>query len=492
MSAGHTRVRPPASSRVRGLFGIPPARRHRDFAESDRAIFEDQFTAEIDHRDTRYRRLLGLADAVAAAVTVLVVIGVLGDADQLRWPLLVGLPLVVVVGKLSGLYDRDELLVRKSTLDEVPALLRTSLLFTFTAWLAVGWAIEGQIGKGQLLTFWLVLFALTVLMRGVARSVATRVNEPERCLIVGPQTASHWVEDRFHHAGAVRATVVGHLDFSSSGRVHELEPIVAAERVHRVVIAPEGYDSEDILEVIRQVKSMGVKVSVMPRLFEVIGASAERDEIDGVTLLGLRRHGLTRSSRGVKRALDLLGAGFALLVLGPLMAVLAVAVRLDGPGPILFRQKRIGRGDEPFEIFKYRSMVDGAEDDKHALRDRNEAGTGLFKIDHDPRITTVGRFLRRTSLDELPQLFNVVRGEMSLVGPRPLVPDDDVHITGWQRRRLYMPPGMTGMWQVFGSARIPLEEMVKIDYLYGANWSLWLDIKILLRTVGVVLLGRGM
>jgi lipopolysaccharide/colanic/teichoic acid biosynthesis glycosyltransferase len=137
-------------------------------------------------------------------------------------------------------------------------------------------------------------------------------------------------------------------------------------------------------------------------------------------------------------------------------------------------------------------MIDGADQHKARLSGRNEAGGGLFKIEDDPRITRVGRWLRKTSLDELPQLLNVMRGEMALVGPRPLVIDEDARIEGWQRRRLLLPPGMTGLWQVFGSARIPLPEMVKIDYLYGANWSLWLDVKILLRTIPFVLGRRGL
>jgi lipopolysaccharide/colanic/teichoic acid biosynthesis glycosyltransferase len=143
-------------------------------------------------------------------------------------------------------------------------------------------------------------------------------------------------------------------------------------------------------------------------------------------------------------------------------------------------------------MFKFRSMVNDAEQIKVHLRDQNEAEGGLFKIRDDPRITNVGRFLRTTSLDELPQLLNVLQGSMSLVGPRPFVPDEDALIEGWERRRLTVRPGMTGLWQVFGSSRIPKSEMVKIDYLYGANWSMWLDLKILLRTVPYVLNRRGL
>jgi lipopolysaccharide/colanic/teichoic acid biosynthesis glycosyltransferase len=173
------------------------------------------------------------------------------------------------------------------------------------------------------------------------------------------------------------------------------------------------------------------------------------------------------------------------------MILMAVAIKLDSRGPVLFRQPRIGRHGKPFEMFKFRTMIPEADQRKDELRHLNEAN-GLFKILNDPRITRIGALLRRTSLDELPQLWDLIRGEMSLVGPRPLVLEEDARIAGWQRRRLDLTPGMTGHWQILGSARIPLDEMVKLDYLYVTNWSLWLDVKILLRTVPHVVARRGM
>jgi lipopolysaccharide/colanic/teichoic acid biosynthesis glycosyltransferase len=165
-------------------------------------------------------------------------------------------------------------------------------------------------------------------------------------------------------------------------------------------------------------------------------------------------------------------------------------VRLDSPGPIFFRQVRVGRHGRRFHMLKFRSMVPDAEQRKAALADRNET-VGFFKITNDPRITRVGRILRKTSLDELPQFFNVLAGHMSIVGPRPLVVDEDERIVGLDRSRLHLTPGMTGPWQVLGSSRIPLSEMVSLDYLYVTNWSLWLDVKLLLRTFPHVLARRG-
>jgi exopolysaccharide biosynthesis polyprenyl glycosylphosphotransferase len=294
----------------------------------------------------------------------------------------------------------------------------------------------------------------------------------------------------------VKAEVVGHLPLEGAGRRHEdtvrdLEEAIIRKDVDRVIIAPRETDSDEFLDLISLVKSLGVRVSVLPRIFEVVGTAVEFDTLNGVTVLGVRRFGLIWSSRVMKRAMDIVGSSLALVALGPFMIAIAVAIRATSPGPALFRQTRVGRNGRRFTMYKFRTMVDGADALKPRLAARNEAD-GLFKIADDPRITRVGRWLRCTSLDELPQLINVLRGEMSLVGPRPLVVDEDCKIQGRHRRRLDLTPGMTGDWQILGSARIPLHEMVKIDYLYVANWSLWGDVKILARTILYVFGARGM
>jgi exopolysaccharide biosynthesis polyprenyl glycosylphosphotransferase len=259
--------------------------------------------------------------------------------------------------------------------------------------------------------------------------------------------------------------------------------------VHRIIIAPATSDTTGVVNLIRTAKAVGVRVSVLPRMFEVVGSSVEFDDVDGMTMLGVRRFGLSRSSRLLKRAFDIALTIAALLVIGPLLVMIAVLIRLESRGPVLFRQVRVGRNGEHFSIFKFRSMVADAEAQKESLRAMNEAGDGLFKLTQDPRVTRVGSLLRMTSLDELPQLFNVLRGEMSLVGPRPLILDEDAQVLGLDRSRLHLTPGMTGPWQILG-ARVPMQEMVGLDYLYVANWSLWLDLKVMLRTVRHVAL-RG-
>jgi lipopolysaccharide/colanic/teichoic acid biosynthesis glycosyltransferase len=203
-----------------------------------------------------------------------------------------------------------------------------------------------------------------------------------------------------------------------------------------------------------------------------------------------RRHG--QLARGLKRAFDLVGSLLLIAILSPALLVIAFLIKNDTPGPVLFRQRRIGRDGKPFSMLKFRTMIDGADDHKHKLRHLNQAADGLFKIDGDPRITRVGNWLRATSLDELPQLLHVVTGKMSLVGPRPLVPEEDRQITGGDRTRLQMRPGMTGVWQIGGASQIPVERMVKLDRDYVQHWSLWLDLKVLARTAGHVFLRRGL
>jgi lipopolysaccharide/colanic/teichoic acid biosynthesis glycosyltransferase len=229
----------------------------------------------------------------------------------------------------------------------------------------------------------------------------------------------------------------------------------------------------------------------VPRLFETMGGAVESDQVEGLPLLGMRGLSRTRSTLRLKRAMDVVVPAVALLLLAPLLVIVAAAIRIESRGPVLFRQRRIGRADEPFTLYKFRTMVSDADSLKPQLEHLNEAAGPMFKIRGDPRITRVGRILRNYSLDELPQLWNVLLGEMSLVGPRPLIPSESTQVIGRHRDRLELMPGLTGPWQVLGRSSISFDEMVKLDYLYVAEWSLWRDVKLLMRTAAVVLRGNG-
>ncbi|HKN93128.1 MAG TPA: sugar transferase [Thermoleophilaceae bacterium] len=458
-------------------------------------------SASVYRRGAIFKRALIAADLVSAGFAVAAGVAIIGR-DHLRAGDLIALPLVVLVSKAAGLYDRDEHLLRKSTLDEVPVLFEASALYALILWLGEAFLVDGRLSHIQVIGLWGLLFIFMFAARFIARLIVEHALPAERCLVIGDALSAEQIKEKIDRSIAVKATLPGRVplerelrteaDPTVLGELDELGIVLALHDIDRVVIAPGSSDNELLLHAIRLAKSLGVKVSVLPRLFEVVGSSVEFDDLDGVQLLGLRGQGLSRSSLLLKRGMDVMCAGAGLIVLAPCMLLIGLAVKLTSHGPVLFEQRRIGRHGVAFRMLKFRTMCDGADGQKAALRDHNEANDGFFKIADDPRLTRVGRLLRRGSLDELPQLWNVLRGEMSLVGPRPLVADEDECINGWQRTRLELPPGMTGFWQVLGSSRVPMHEMVKLDYLYGANWSLWLDVKIILRTVPHMLAGRGL
>ena len=450
------------------------------------ALSEAPTRPSVARRERSYRLLLATADGFAALVALYVAVTLIGD-DQLRPGAVLVVPIVIVASKLMGLYDRDELILKKTTLEESAPLFQLATVFALITWLLDGVLVDGYLGNRQVLGLWGLLFVMSLLARTLAREIARRRAPAERCLLVGSSDATHHVIRGLRETRRVKADVIGRMPLDGSARPHhrvmaDLEQAIVSGDVHRVILAPEHTDSDEFLDMISLVKSLGVRVSVLPRIFEVVGTAVEFDTLNGVTVLGVRRFGLVRSSRAVKRAMDIVGSLLALIALAPVMVAIAISIRLTSRGPVLFRQTRVGRDGRRFTMFKFRTMVEGSDALKARLVGRNEAD-GLFKISDDPRVTRVGRLLRCTSMDELPQLVNVLRGEMSLVGPRPLVVDEDSKIQGRHRRRLHLTPGMTGDWQILGSARIPLHEMVKIDYLYVTNWSLWGDVKILARTI---------
>ena len=457
-------------------------------------------------RDQLFRRSLFAADLVAFGLALITLSLVESRSLRLTWVGFGGVLAILIGGKVAGLYDRDASLLHKTTLDEAPQLLHVATLGALCAWLAGGLLVAGgTLTRAEVLLLWILLLVFLVFSRWAARNLALAVAPPERCLFVGDRQAAKMIRSKLDGNHGTKAEVVADIDLGdhsawaawsadacSAARVGEIRDLARSLDVQRAIIAPDRVEPERMLDLVCTLEAVGVKVSVLPRLLEVVGSSIEFDDLHGVTVMGIKGFVLSRSSATAKRAFDLVGATLGLLALAPVLLAFAIAIKLDSRGPVFFRQRRVGRHGEHFGLFKFRTMVQGADAMKDSLRDRNEAQEGLFKIADDPRVTRVGRLLRKTSLDELPQLFNVVLGEMSLVGPRPLVVDEDCHVTGWYRRRLELMPGMTGPWQILGPARVPLREMGAIDYLYAANWSLWGDVKILLRTVRHVLARRGL
>jgi exopolysaccharide biosynthesis polyprenyl glycosylphosphotransferase len=455
-------------------------------------------------RDSALRRLLAAGDALAvmlALAVALVIPGLPGAGHRILWGV-VAVPLMMVLFKLYGLYDRDVKRISYSTVDDVPRLFHATVIGGLILWVYSRYSPMHRLDFAEVLLFGVNVVVLVTVTRFAIRSIAGRLIGVENALLVGTGEMGQTLVGKLAAHPEYRLNVIGSLSRTARpaavdnrrvpalGTLEQLEQVADRHDVTRVVFSARDIEERELERMLRDCRAMALKVSVLPRLADVLGPAVELDDVEGVTVLGVNPPWLPRSSRAIKRGMDLVLATPLLILLSPLLALLAVAIKLDSRGPVFFAQERVGRGSRHFRLFKLRTMVADAEQRRGELIAQS-TDAGWLKLDHDPRITRLGHWLRRLSLDELPQLWNVVRGEMSLVGPRPLIPSEDDHVTGWARGRLDLTPGITGYWQVLGRTRIPFEEMVKLDYLYVMNWSLWEDVRLMLRTLPVVLGGRG-
>ncbi len=275
------------------------------------------------------------------------------------------------------------------------------------------------------------------------------------------------------------------------GGIAHLPQVVAQRNVDHVIVALPFWQHKLLPEVVNLCHQLGVPFQVVPDFYELSFDRVTIQELRGVPLIDLRENAIRGWNFALKRALDVSLVVLTLPAWGLLSLLIMLLIKLDSPGPVVFRQTRIGRNGRPFEFLKFRSMVANAEELKAELLARNERQGAAFKMKRDPRLTRVGRWLRRTSLDEIPQLLNVLRGEMSLVGPRPSVPEEVAQYEVWQRRRLEVMPGCTGLWQATGRSNTSFDEMVRLDIYYAEHWSLAMDLRILLVTIPAILTGRG-
>jgi exopolysaccharide biosynthesis polyprenyl glycosylphosphotransferase len=326
-----------------------------------------------------------------------------------------------------------------------------------------------------------------------------------RAVLVGRDTqildVAHALQDTAR-AGATHSPVevVGYLSASALpaldglralGGLAELDRVLDNERVDEIIIADPDFPPDEGVELVDRCHRRGVRVCVAPSTMELLVNRAEFMAGESVPLFELGPPTFEGIDFALKRGFDLVCASLLLIALSPLLALIALAVRLSSRGPVLYRSMRPGIGQQPFSCLKFRTMYMDAEHTQDELAERNEASGALFKIRDDPRVTPVGRLLRRFSLDELPQLVNVLRGEMSLVGPRPLPQRDFALLADWHRKRYLVLPGMTGLWQVSGRAELDFDDLVRLDFLYLERWSLALDLAILAKTIPAVLGRRG-
>jgi exopolysaccharide biosynthesis polyprenyl glycosylphosphotransferase len=284
----------------------------------------------------------------------------------------------------------------------------------------------------------------------------------------------------------------GRLDgYPILGGLQDAAAILETHVIDEVIFAISQEELRNMEDLFLLCEERGITTRVVLDFFPHNLAQMHLDEVDGVSLLTFSTTPKNELLLLIRRILDFAISAILIVGLSPLLLLVALLIRLDSPGPILYRQVRCGLNGRKFRFYKFRSMVEGAEEMKDNLAAHNVMNGPVFKMENDPRITRLGRILRTTSLDELPQLINVLRGEMSLVGPRPPLPEEVAQYTGWQRRRLSMKPGITGLWQVSGRNLLDFDRWIKLDLEYIDNWSLWLDVKILLRTIPAILFRRG-
>jgi exopolysaccharide biosynthesis polyprenyl glycosylphosphotransferase len=475
-------------------------------------------TSTVRRRGWLVRRMLLAADLLGLAIAFIAAQLLLGpdptasnpvDATM-EWVLFFAtLPIWILVAKLYGLYERDEERTDHSTVDD---LLDVFHMVTVGAWLLIVVAWISGLARPDILKialFWALAIALVTLGRATARTFCrSRITYQQNAVIVGAGEVGQLIGRKLLQHREYGINLVGFVDAEPKERRADLEhltllgpperlaTIIRLFDIERVLIAFSNESHHATLELIRSLKDLDVQIDIVPRLFDIVGTEIDIHTVEGLPLLGLRPLRLSHSSQLLKRSMDVLLAGIGLLVLAPLFAAVAIAIKLESPGPVFFRQERMGAGQRTFRILKFRTMTADADQRKDELAHLNKHATAggdprMFKIAADPRVNRVGRFLRRFDLDEFPQLVNVMRGEMSLVGPRPLILVEDVHVQDWARNRLNLRPGMTGVWQVLGRSEIPFEEMTKLDYLYVTNWSLVGDLKLIGRTIPAVLKRRA-
>jgi exopolysaccharide biosynthesis polyprenyl glycosylphosphotransferase len=421
---------------------------------------------------------------------------------------LLAIPIWIILMRLEGLYDRDEERTDHSTVDDIVGVFRS---VTVGVWIFALFGVATYLVQPDLArlgVFWVLAVVLIPTLRAVARTLCRHLPAyTQNAVIVGAGNVGQQLALKLLNHREYGIHLVGFVDDRPTalddelasrlplllGGPERLREYITDHGVDRVIVAFSNDSHEAVLANIRAIRDLDVQIDIVPRYFEVFGGGAEFHTLEGIPLVGLRPTRLSRSSRALKRAFDLVAASLGLVFLAPLFAAVALCIKLGSRGPVFFRQVRRGANGTTFRIYKFRTMVAEAEEKKADVvhlnmhRDRDPRMT---KIPDDPRVTRVGRFLRRTSIDELPQLINVIKGEMSLVGPRPLILEEDAHVQEWARKRLDLKPGITGLWQVLGRSDIPFDEMTKLDYVYVTNWSLREDIRLILLTVPSLLRPR--
>jgi exopolysaccharide biosynthesis polyprenyl glycosylphosphotransferase len=448
--------------------------------------------------------MLLLADTVALAAAVLTIAliwrTITGGTEILLF--VVAAPTWMLAAKLHGLYDRDDERADNSTVDDLVGVFHVA---TIVVWVSlVTGLLTGFVNADlpELVAFWAIAFAFATMARGTARAAGRRSSRyVQNTIIVGAGDIGQLVARKLSKHPEYGLNVVGFVDSAPKAQRNDLDDLtilgspeslrelVASLEVERLVVAFSNDSAPETLKIVRDVADLDVQVDVVPRLFELVGPKVNVHSIEGLPLVGVSPARLTPVSRRFKRALDVVLSAAALLALAPLFAYIAWRIKRDSTGPVFFRQARLGLHMREFTTLKFRTMKVDTDQEEHRRYiqeiSRSGVGTngnGLFKLERQDAITPFGHWLRKTSLDELPQLINVLRGDMSLVGPRPCIPYETETFEPHHFDRFLVPAGITGLWQVTARANSTFGEALDMDVAYARGWSTALDLRLILKT----------
>jgi exopolysaccharide biosynthesis polyprenyl glycosylphosphotransferase len=471
----------------------------------------------------RYRRVLSIAVAIADIVLINLAFAVAYWLRyDLQWfaavdeayfvpykafiPITLALTVVLlIIYKLNGVYNQPR---GASWFDEVYRLLTGTATGIILMVFVIVFLFR-PLFYSRLIFFYagvLITVALGLSRLG-KRWLRTRLREKglgvDRLLIVGAGEVGRTVMRNIVAQPALGYHIVGFVDddpekgstdigrFKALGDTANIPTLVKQLAIDEVIITLPWMYHRKIVSIVAQCERQQARVRIVPDMFQMTLSYLDVEDLGGTPMIGVHEISISSSERVFKRAMDIAIALVCIVLFFPIFLLIALAIKLNSPGPVFFRQLRVGKDEKLFACYKFRSMREGAEEEKQELLDRNEVDGPVFKIRDDPRITPVGRFLRRTSLDELPQLLNVLMGHMSLVGPRPAIPAEVQRYQSWHKRRLEVAPGITGLWQVSGRSELTFDEQVLLDLYYIENWSPMLDVQILLRTLPKVIVGEG-
>lgn len=483
-------------------------------------IVEEQVERRVAPRASTLRRVLPIA---VVLVDLVLLYGALVAAYWVRYGLKIGpriqqqlgfgsyepIGLLLIAVTMPVLLAKGAYRTRLSTeaVDEFTTIFSGATISIAAIVVFMEMLHRYEYSRGLILYLWVLVIALLAVGRTLLRSFQSlcfrRGWGVRRLLVVGNTDVGKMVMQSvmqrrdlgYHLVGFVERREAGLLQnfgrFRALGTVDDIPELVKSESVDEIILALPASAHEEVAPVVRLCERRGVSLKLVPDLFEMSLARVQVDDIAGIPLLDVQERPLKHLALAVKRLIDIVASGAVLVLSVPVIAVLALLIRLESPGAPILVQERVGKGGRHFRCLKLRSMSSDAADLQPQLERLNEAGGLIFKMRSDPRVTRVGRFMRRLSLDELPQIWNVFRGDMSLVGPRPPLPSEVERYESWHRRRLEVKPGLTGIWQVSGRSDLPFDEMVMMDLYYVDNWSVTLDIKILIRTSIAVLRGKG-